>query len=436
MSDRHPSGGLGPSFDEQMRETLHRHASEAPRLDLAARSLAKARRIRRRRRVATGLAALAVAAVAVPVGTTVLSDPGSSSADVANRAPDSPSSTSSAMASADDGQAAPVTVVSLRELHASRQPPTVPYIHDRTLVQGGSNRSIPEAPVDPYDPTSAQVVDAAAFSDGVGAFVLDPGTGSLALRSTAKPALPRYTATTSPAIDIDGSVAFALSGVRSSFRPPEPSLLVYADTLDGTPRTSPAGSLAVRQVMDVDHGVVVFNATDADGNQVVGRADLADASGSSVEQPWPDVVSVSAVDQSGGLMVGRTATMGTGEHHCSAMLSTDDASELWRTCDWRPTEFSPDGSRVFAVAVDAEGVGQATAILDAHSGKVIREFSTPGRFGRATFESSNALDVVAVDRGRAAIVRCTESGACALATKPEPARPGSLVVPYQLTANP
>lgn len=436
MSGRHPHDGLGPSFDEQMRETLQRHAGEAPRLDLAAGSLAKARRIRRRRRVATGLAALAVAAVAVPVGTTVLTGPGGSTADVADRSPDAPDGTADPTTGRSDGAPAPLTVVSLRDLHGSRQAPSVPYIHGDTLVQGGTARTIPEAPADPYDPKAPQVVDAATFGDGVGAFLLDPDTGSLALRSTPRAALPRYTATTSPAIDHDGSVAFALSVVRSSLRPAEPSLLVYADTLDATPRTSPAGGLAVRQVMDVDHGVAVFDATDADGNQVVGRADLADASGSSVEQPWPDVVSVSAVDQSGGLMVARTATMGTGEHHCSAMLSTDDASELWRTCDWRPTEFSPDGSRVFAVAVDAEGVGQATAILDAHSGKVIREFSTPGRFGRATFESSNALDVVVVDRGRAAIVRCTESGACALATEPEPARPGSLVVPYQLTANP
>lgn len=58
-------------FDAQLRASLARRAGQAPHTDLADAALLRAGRIRRKRRIATGIATLALAAVAVPIATEV-----------------------------------------------------------------------------------------------------------------------------------------------------------------------------------------------------------------------------------------------------------------------------------------------------------------------------------------------------------------------------
>src|SRR4051812_26012186 len=65
-------------LDDQMRELLRERADGAPRVDLTDAWWRRAGRIRLRRRVAAGAAALAVAAVVVPAGIGLV-DPGSDS---------------------------------------------------------------------------------------------------------------------------------------------------------------------------------------------------------------------------------------------------------------------------------------------------------------------------------------------------------------------
>ncbi|MBA3309960.1 MAG: hypothetical protein H0U28_07855, partial [Nocardioidaceae bacterium] len=58
-------------FEAELKAALEQRASHAPQADLADASLQRAGRIRRRRRIATGIAALALVAVAVPVATEI-----------------------------------------------------------------------------------------------------------------------------------------------------------------------------------------------------------------------------------------------------------------------------------------------------------------------------------------------------------------------------
>ncbi len=435
MSSFGPPPGSGREFETQMRESLQRHAAEAPRVDLTSATLRQARRIRLRRRIASGAAVVALAAVGIPVGATLLDNGNTSNVAGPDNTLGSPGT--SGATSPDSTDTAPVTDIMLRGLPTGPAP-TVPYIYKTALMLDGQSTDIPNLPADVYDPKGTSlVVDAAAFSDGVAGFVLDTRTGTTTVATGPGSALPGAPYASQPAIDHNGAVAFAIHGVDSTGGAGSGDSIVYADNLRGPTQYAFTDQLHVKQVMDVEQGVAIFNAVTAGGHQVVGRADFSQGSPAVVEQPWPTMVSVSAADQANGLMAGRTTDMGKGERACSAMLSTSDASELWRSCAWRPTEFSPDGSRVFAVASDTEGFGpRATAILDSRTGAVIREFTTPGTFGRATFEADNALTIITIDQAKSAIVRCTESGRCELATSPQPAVADSLIAPYQLAANP
>ncbi|MGA9345983.1 MAG: hypothetical protein WBV37_12845 [Nocardioidaceae bacterium] len=431
MSGFDPSDEPGQGFEAEMRQSLQRHAADAPRIDLTSATLRRARRIRLRRRIASGAAVLAVAAVGIPVGTALFDDARTSNVADPDRTIPTTDGTSETT-----GASTPLTDVMLKGLPSGPEP-SVPYIFKAQFVQDGQSTDIPGLPATAYRPNpSSMLLDAATFPDGVAGFVLDTRTGTTTVATGLGSALPSSPRTSQPAIDHNGAVAFAVSDAQTGSAAGGDAI-VYAENLRGPSRYAYPDQLQVKQVMDVEQGVALFNATTSSGQQVVGRADFNQGSPAPVEQPWPTVVSVSAADQADGLMAGRTTDMRKGERACSAMLSTSDASELWRSCTWRPTEFSPDGSRVFAISSDTEGFGpRAAAILDSRTGAIIREFTTPGTFGRATFEADNALVIVTVDRGNSAIVRCTESGRCELATSPQPALTDSLVSPYQLTANP
>ncbi len=426
MSDFDPSGETGQSFEAEMRQSLQRHAADAPRIDLTSATLRRARRIRLRRRIASGAAVVAVVAVGIPVGTALFDEARTSNVADPDHTVGTTDLTSDAT-SGTDGVNTPLTDVMLKGLPSGPEP-SVPYIFRTQFVQDGQSTDIPGLPADVYGQhASSFVLDAASFSDGEAAFVLNTRNGTTTVASGLGSALPTSGRASQPAIDHNGAVAFAVGG----------NSIVYAENLRGPSRYAYPDQLSVKQVMDVEQGVALFNATTSSGQQVVGRADFNQGSPAPVEQPWPTVISLSAADQADGLMAGRTTDMGKGERSCSAMLSASDASELWRSCTWRPTEFSPDGSRVFAISSDTEGFGpRAAAILDSRTGAVIREFTTPGTFGRATFEADNALVIITIDRGSSAIVRCTEAGRCELATSPQSAAPDTLVAPYQLTANP
>ncbi len=418
--------------DHQLRAVFERQAADAPRVDLTSRTLARARQIRTRRRVAGGAALLVAAVVGVPVGASVLlhQPPDTNVAD-------KPSASTAQPELSNSRPIAKPIDVSLSGLPRG-EGPSVPYISGNQLIQAGSASSVPGPSGDLSDATAPALVDAAVFTDGTAGWLREPRDGSVTFDAgTASPTLPDADNVSQPAVDEDGSVAWAANGVDVDGEPADVATILYTDTLSGEPAYAYPDQLTVKQMTAVSGAVAVFNATTTDGTQVVGRVDLATSSPATVEQPWPELASLTAASPANGLMVGRTLDMAGRQRPCLAMLSYDDASQLWRTCAWVPQEFSRDGSRVYAIAADGDGFGpREVAVLDATSGQVIERLTTPGTFGRATFEDAETLDIVTVEDGSSAIVRCQVAGSCELATEPLPAEPDSLVSPYQLAANP
>jgi hypothetical protein len=244
---------------------------------------------------------------------------------------------------------------------------------------------------------------------------------------------------TPPAVDrvSGGAVAWAMHDADAEGQPSDGDTIVYAASIDGSDASTVQTSMHVKQVMGVAGGYVVFNAVDGD-KDVVATAHMSGPSGD-VYESWPSLKTATAVSPTGEQIVGELTDPERGQRHCSFMLDPDSGDPVWHSCDWRPLEFSADGSRVLAIDAATEGLGPRNmAVLDAATGDVVRTFTTRGTFGRATFEDDDTIIAVVAVEDEASIVRCTVTGDCELATEPAtvaPSEPDSVLTPYQLTAN-
>ena len=278
--------------------------------------------------------------------------------------------------------------------------------------------------------------DAVQLADGVGIWAWDSTAGKEEFSTNgAATDLPTGAAVSNPAVDSDtGEVAYASLGAND-----ESDTVVVAGALNGDNRTASTGDYKVSHVMGVNDGVVVFNGVQGK-HKVVGTIDV-DATDPAVETPWTDLhaITVSAIDPQFAQFAAFLGEFeGRFDQRVCTTMFTFAGEEEWASCQWRPVEFSTDGSMVLALGSDTEGFGpRRLAVLDADTGAPLAAFTTPGTFGRATFEGDDVVTVLVVD-DQSAIVRCALDGSCELATEARhvrPYEPDSLITPYQLTAN-
>ena len=406
-------------FGAELKAALDRQANRAPSTDLTGGALREAGRLRTRRRVGRLVTVVAAAAVVVPVGARIVGD--------------SPFDSSPA-ASSTVAVGGSTVAVDLADLELG-DPPGIPYLRQDMYVVDGTAEQI--QPID----GAATVDDVSQFVDGPVVWSRDHnGTLNFSTNGAAS-GIPRGSEASNPAVESwngETLTAWAVSGVSAQGHPVAGDSVFYTDNLTGDLSHSQPTTARVRQVIGVRHGVAVFNALDGD-TPVVERVDLVGGQ-SSPSRPWPNVVALSAIDRDFTLMAGRTTDMADKQQQCIAMMSYADASELWRSCSWRPVDFSPDGTLVYAVAAhEGEVDASRSAVMDAATGQIVQKFSTMGTFGRSSFDGDTSVDMVLVEDGQSAIARCSVAGSCELATEPLPddaAAPTSLVYPYQLTANP
>ncbi|MGH3420463.1 MAG: hypothetical protein ACRDOD_12860, partial [Streptosporangiaceae bacterium] len=194
---------------------------------------------------------------------------------------------------------------------------------------------------------------------------------------------------------------------------------------------TPTGSFHVQHLVYAHAGVVLFNAVRS-GQSVVASTDVTGHSGADpavITTPWPRLRYVLAVSTSSNLMIG--ADRGTPDD-CTSVMAYPTARSMWTTCQWRPVEFSPDGSQVLAIQPGLAG-SHTVAVLDSRTGRVLHIYRTSGAFGRITYEDAGHLDMVVTQSGSVAIVRCPVApGRCELAAPRRPAVTGTAT--YQITA--
>lgn len=423
-------------FDAQLKASLESRAGRAPHADLADAALLQAGRIRARRRAAGAAAVAVIAAIAIPVGASIVDERGPQDPTATQPAvpvttgtvSTPPSSPTSASPSTVAGPPPAPIDIALPDLPRGDDP-AVPYIDDRTFWTDGSSYRLELVPGGyPYSAT--------VLADGtvLGWYAGGPTTN---FGSTEGLVLPdEMSVNSGPVVDSDSSVVWAQSGVDRFGNPVGDRTLSYSQSLDDV-RSASLGNVTLRGIAAVRDGITIVNAMQGNRSMVL-RVDML-AADPQVEQPWPSLTYVSAVNQDLNLMaVSTDKLVAPNDSPCGAIVDADDLSQLWQSCDWYPIEFSADGSRVLAQPVGTEGFGpRSLAVLDSASGAVLQEFTAAGFVGASGFEDSDTVDMVVVaDSGGSAIVRCTVAEDCELATEPKPSAQDSLGEPYTLTARP
>lgn len=413
--DDHDHDQGDDAFVEQLRASLDHRADDVTHVDLGQPALRQARRIRTRRRVGAGVVA-AAAVLVVPAAVTLLDD-GSSPRDQ----------------TADRGTTeVDVGIVGLEQ----GAPPSVPFVDGTTFVGPDGDVTDIAAPVDQPD---RPVIDAVQLADGVAVWESD-ADGNLQVRaadgSTYLPSGPA----TQPVVDGTGELAYSVVAGGG-----QGDLVVVADSVANDVTSGPVGA-KVNAVIGLDGGTILLNTESAKSRSVVAttRDALADsATGGTAGAPdfeWAGATYLTAADHDLAQVTGHTTDMTGRDADCSALYDVEEGAEQWRTCEWRPVEFSADGSMVLALPAMADGFGpRGMAVLDSTTGETITKLTTEGTFGRATFEGDDSVLTVVVVGNRSAIVRCPVDGeTCELATEPAKVAsgdPDSLISPYQLTAN-
>jgi hypothetical protein len=121
---------------------------------------------------------------------------------------------------------------------------------------------------------------------------------------------------------------------------------------------------------------------------------------------------------------------GSAQNFCSTVVDIDSLEQQWKTCDYLPRGFTPgDGIVIGTPDLTAGGGDPLIAAIDAHSGKLVRQW-TGARFVHAVAEDDKHLLITAYEGTGAgplgeppatdsAIIRCAiDTGGCELATKP------------------
>jgi hypothetical protein len=363
-----------------VRELEARAADVHDAPDLAARARRRAARIRTRRRVGVGLAALTALAVAIPTGMTV--------------------------------------VTALRDGPVERRP------------------EIARTPTPTQGPTSTVTLDLSALPAGDAPSIGWVEGTTFHRADNVDVALPgRISDLVSQgahgAVGFDWSIEeiwFSGGGTTPGRGPavsPDGFLLAWSYDEEGaagiavSPAYGPGGGdrskvvelsagERVEPVGFLGDSVLVSNVVSADGLALGARVD--DFAGHTTG-PW-DVEMVSAVSEASGLVAGRLSVSDDGS--CWAVLRAGGGTS-WEQCDFSLDHFSQDGRFLLAGPAYRDGLGDTTAaVLDARTGSVLLRIQMPrGAFLADTaFEDDGTVLLSAHDAGAWAIVRCDLGGAC------------------------
>ncbi len=133
----------------------------------------------------------------------------------------------------------------------------------------------------------------------------------------------------------------------------------------------------------------------------------------------PAVVSPTLVNPSGTVAAGFAVFNDSGM--CTVLTDLAKAQQLWRTCHYQLTRFSPSGKFVLAIPPGSNPYGDLQiAALDSKTSNPLRQWDGPSLRGAVAEDDDNVLlqwHDRAEPESRSALVRCSvSSGQCELAT--------------------
>ena len=106
---------------------------------------------------------------------------------------------------------------------------------------------------------------------------------------------------------------------------------------------------------------------------------------------------------------------------CSVVTDLDaDPSRLWRSCEERVQEFSPDGGRVATVYILSDGIGPGqVTVRRTDGGTKVASYDVKGWFGQLRWESDTSLLLDTYGAKKWATIRC-DRATCDRATRLRP----------------
>lgn len=326
---------------DQLARELHDRAHDVDGHPIGLASVKRsARRIQRRRRIASGAVAAAVLAIAVPTALSVTNGPNRSADPVA---PTPSPSVTKEPTPRPDGTFALTTT----GLERSGEP-AITYIYDAQIIEADGSST----------PVDEQYTDVTPYAGGW----LASGNGEVVFLDTAGEVTD-----SSPGA---GTIAVTTDGENVAYY--EPGLLTAVSADGSDPMTwefSP--DAAVVPVGMLDDRTVVYNEDSVDPVVMVAIDD-------GETSPVPGMIRADGVSDASGLVAGLTRSRPDGGS-CSAVVDPL-AGEQWMTCNFQLGQFSPDGRYVLASDAYVDGLGATdVAILDAHTREVVVRYQRQGR---------------------------------------------------------
>jgi hypothetical protein len=381
--------------------TLRERAGAVPpRPDLAGAAIRQAHGIRRRRRIAGGVAAAALVALAVPLGLQA-GDAlrGNAPLPPATQGPERPDDEREEQVEITPSQ----VTVQLPELPAG-DAPALPYVDGSQLIIDG----------DTIDLGATSDVAQVAYAGGTVWFTeRDAESGELTLRSTSKQAAS-ISVTGGPWASPDGRyLAYVADG----------SLFAVVTDAEG----GGAGEGTEELVLGPDEtatwvtfvGDDLFYSTGSDPTLM--RWTIGEPGA----RPVDGVERATAVSPDGELVADQYKVDELKAEACTRMKSLDSRDVLWETCEFRILGFSPSGRYAWGAQAYADAEDTFNVVLDTRTGEVLMRVdgpdpttSTQALFLGSVFESDTSLLITMAQGENAALVRCDLlSGSCERATE-------------------
>lgn len=398
-------------FDEELTVTLRERADAVPhRSDLAGPAIRQAHGIRRRRRIAGGVAAAALVAVGVPVGL-----------QVGDALPRGGQPIPPATQGPDDSEITPSRVsVQLADLPAGPAP-SIPYVDGSELLVDGQSIDLGADAAD---------IGRVAYADGTAYYALRAEDGTLTLLEASP--------------DDDGR-GWSYGGGRSIDAGPWASpdgqyvalladgALEVRNTTDGTVSSVPVGGANDLQSLTFAGDELFFLA--GKGGTLMRWTIGADAA-TAVD----DVTRATAISPDGELVADQHEIDNLKARACTQMKSLSTSEVLWETCEFRVLGFSPDGRYAWGARAYADAYDTYAVVLDARTGRQLMRVDGPDPqsnpmvlFTHNLFESDTTL-LLSLEQGEsAALVRCDlANGDCERATELAGVVPYENGSPYRL----